>query len=499
MKKYIKILALLALGITACEPEFETSIEDSGYYKTGTADFTNYVALGNSLTAGYADGALYVSGQEQSYPNLMAGQFAFAGGGEFNQPLMRDNLGGMTLGGTQILENRYVLSLQTGSPTPTRLSGTPATELSNKLTGAFNNMGTPGAKSFHLVAPGYGNAAGVPTGAANPYFARFASASDATIIGDAVAQSPTFFSLWIGNNDILSYATSGGVGVDQTGNFDPSIYGSNDITDPQIFAGVYSQLVSAMMATATGGILINIPDITTIPYFTTVPYNAIPLDAATAAYANQAYVNYNGAISQYAALGYISQQEAASRTINFVEGQNGAVILDESLTPLINPADGSSIPLLRQSVSSDLFVLTSSSILGTLANPADPSSIIGVGAPVADQYVLTATEQAHVTAAQASYNATIQALAQANGLAFLDAKALMTQLSNGGITYDGGQMTSTFVTGGAFSLDGVHPTPRGYAYITNKMIEAINQMYGSTVPVLNIGEYATVTITDSAN
>ena len=327
---------------------------------------------------------------------------------------------------------------------------------------------------------------------------RFASSANATIIAEAAAQSPTFFSIWIGNNDILSYATSGGVGVDQKGNLDPSTYGANDITDPQVFASVYSQELSALMATATGGVVFNIPDVTSIPYFTTVPYNAIPLDAATAAGVNQAYAQYNGGMALYAAGGAITAAERDARTINFVEGQNAAVILDESLTNLPNPAaPGTFLPKLRQATPDDLFVLTASSILGTLANQNDPNSVIGVGAPVTDQYVLTPSEQALIFAAQASYNTTIAALAQANGLAFVDAKAILNQLATGGITFDGGSLTSTFATGGAFSLDGVHPTPRGYAYLANQAILAINATYGSTIPTVNVGDYNTISVSQS--
>tara|TARA_R110000751_G_scaffold49566_3_gene110260 strand:- start:3407 stop:4909 length:1503 start_codon:yes stop_codon:yes gene_type:complete len=499
MKNYIKYMALSAVLLTACEAEFENAIEDGGIYTNGSADFSNFVSVGNSLTSGYADGALYITGQNTSFPNILAGQFALAGGGEFKQPLVNDNLGGLLANGTQITENRFVLAVDAnGNPGPVRLSGTPTTDISNLLSGPFNNMGVPGAKSFHLVAPGYGNIAGVATGASNPYFVRFASEANATIIADAAAQKPTFFSLWIGNNDILSYATSGGIGVDQKGNLNPATYGANDITDPQVFASVYSQEVSALMASATGGVLFNIPDVTSIPYFTTVPYNAIPLDAGTASVVNQAYAQYNGGMSQYATLGFISAEERDARTINFVEGQNAAVILDESLTNLPNPAaPGTFLPKLRQATPDDLFVLTTSSILGTLADPNDPSSAIGVGSPVTDQFVLTPSEQALVVAAQASYNATIAAVAQANGLALVDAKAILSQLANGGISFDGGTLTSTFATGGAFSLDGVHPTPRGYAYLANQAILEINSTYGSTVPMVNIGDYNTVTASQS--
>ncbi len=496
MKNYIKLMALSAVLLTACEAELDNPIEDGGVYTSGSADFSNFVAVGNSLTAGYADGALYITGQENSFPNILAGQFALAGGGEFNQPLVNDNLGGLLANGNQITENRFVLAVDAqGAPAPVRLSGMPTTEIGNVLTGPFNNMGVPGAKSFHLVAPGYGNIAGVSAGASNPYFVRFASSTNATIIQDATAQNPTFFSLWIGNNDILSYATSGGVGVDQTGNLNPATYGPNDITDPNVFASVYNDEVNALTASASGGVLFNIPDVTSIPFFTTVPYNPIPLDAATAAGVNQAYAQYNGAMAQYAALGFITPAERDARTINFNAGQNGAVILDESLTNLPNPtAPGTFLPKLRQSTPDDLFVLTSRTVLGTLANPNDPSSAIGVGSPVTDQFVLTPSEQALITAAQTAYNNTIAGIAQANGLALVDARATLNQLANGGITYDSGTLTSTFATGGAFSLDGVHPTPRGYAHLANLAIDAINDTYGSTVPKVNIGNYATVTV-----
>src|ERR1035437_5161188 len=54
----------------------------------GKIDASRYVAVGNSITSGYADGALYYDGQINSFPNLIAGQLKLIGGGSFNQPLM---------------------------------------------------------------------------------------------------------------------------------------------------------------------------------------------------------------------------------------------------------------------------------------------------------------------------------------------------------------------------------------------------------------------------
>ena len=65
-----------------------------------------------------------------------------------------------------------------------------------------------------------------------------ASNPNASVLEDAAGQGATFFTLWIGSNDILSFATSGGAGVDHntTGNLDPSTYGGNDITNANTFA-----------------------------------------------------------------------------------------------------------------------------------------------------------------------------------------------------------------------------------------------------------------------
>lgn len=489
MKKLIAFLAFLGLFVASCNDDDTTVVMDPDpdpvTYTSGTADFSNYVAIGNSLTAGYSDAALFIDGQTNSFPNMLAGNFALAGGGDFSIPFMADNLGGATLGGQTILGNRLILSFATGSPSPVPVSGQGATEISNTLTGPFNNMGVPGAKSYHLVAPGYGNVAGVATGAANPYYARFASSGSATVIGDAAVQNPSFFSLWIGNNDILGFATSGGAGVDQTGNLDPSTYGSNDITDPNVFASVLDGLLQTLTANGADGVLMNIPDVTTIPYFTTVPYNPVPLDEATAALLNGAYAAYNGGLAQLQLGGAISADELARRTISFSAGASNAVVLiDEDLTDLtgFNPA----LINMRQATPEDLLVFTSQTIIGTLANPNDPTSINGVAVPLADQWVLTPEEQMAVATAQVSYNQTIAALAQVYDVALVDANAFLTTFAETGFPLsDGSTVRATYGTGGGFSLDGVHPSPRGYALLANLMVEAINAKYGSNLPGVN--------------
>jgi len=506
MKNTIIKLASISVAcvvISACDSDFSNPVGDQNF-SSGDADFTNFVSMGDSLTAGYADGALYLNGQNNSYPAILAQQFAKVGGGNFSQPLVSDNLGGLLFGGVAnpAFGNRLVLNADAAlpRPVPEPIVGDPTTEvIGSGLNGSiFNNMGVPGAKSFHLGAPGYGNAAGLGAGSANPYFVRFSSvAPDATVIVDAAIQQPSFFTLWIGNNDVLSYATSGGIGEDQTGNFDPTTYGPNDITDPIVFEGTYDGLVDAMTANpATQGVLINIPDVATIPYFTTVPYNAVPLDQATADALNTAYTAYNGGVQAALDLDVIDAAEAAQRTISFAAGQNAVVILDEDLTDLtgINAA----LINMRQAATTDLLVLTTSSKIGELVDsnddPQDPTSPRwGISAPLEDGDALIPSEIQAINTARTAYNVTIEAAADADpNLLFVDAAALMAELNSTGIDYGTGFVDSTYATGGAFSLDGVHPTARGYAIVSNYIIDAINSGFNANVPRVDPGSFTAI-------
>ncbi len=469
--KYFSIL-LLAFAVTAsCETEDYTfPVEEAPALEAGSANFSKYVSVGNSLTAGYTDGALFIAGQENAFPNLLSQKFALLGGGEFTQPLTNDNIGGLTLSGVVIQEPRLIFD----GADILRLNATPTNEISSPNPGPYNNMGVPGAKSFHLLSNGYGNVAGVPTGQANPYFVRMASNPNASVLEDAASQGATFVSLWIGNNDVLSYATSGGAGVDQTGNPDVTTYGSNDITDPTVFAGVFNTLLNTLSANGEQGVVLNIPDVTSVPYFTTIPHNPIPLDAATADQLNQAYVAYNQGMLQAETVGFISSEERELRTINFVEGQNAVVMIDESLTDL--SAFGA--PSIRQATPEDLIVLPAKSFIGTLVND-DPTLINGVSVPLADNWVLTTNEQTEVMNATAAFNQTIETLTTQKGWAFIDANNILLQMANGGVMFDQYNMTGQLVFGNMFSLDGVHVSARGNAFIANEVLKAIDTTYGS--------------------
>jgi hypothetical protein len=460
MIKNFKWVVLVSLTFMACTND-DTDTTGEAPVTSGTADFSKYVALGDSFAAGFSDGALFKKGQENSYPNLLAQQFAAAGGGVFTSPFMAaDNVGGFSAGGVQVVSPRLYLDTATNTPTP--VTGVSANTLTERLTGSFNNMGIPGAKSFHLLFNGY-----APL---NPYFKRMASSLTATVLGDALAQNPTFFSLWIGGNDALGYSLNGGVPTSQ------DAVNGNDLTPTATFTASYNALATQLSASGRKGVVANLPYVTALPYFTTVPFNAVPLNAATATQLNAGYAQYNEGLAVAQNAGLISAAERTRRTITFAAGQNAVVMVDSYLTNL----SALGLPSFRQATSADLLVLPSRSIIGTTVG-GNPAQVNGVSVPLEDKWVLSSDEIVEVKAATDAYNLVIQAAATTNNLAFVDAKTVMDQLSTTGLNFNTYNMTSTYVTGGSFSLDGFHPSARGYALITNLFIDAINAKYGSTL------------------
>ena len=204
-----------------------------------------------------------------------------------------------------------------------------------------------------------------------------------------------------------------------------------------------------MTANGAKGVVGNIPDVTSIPFATTIPYNGLTLDATQATQLSAAY----------APLG-----------ITFHEGANAFMILD------------SSAPGGRRQIKSTEYAL--------LTTPQDSLKCAGWGSskPLANQYVLTETEIANIQNAVAAYNAKIKSVAAAKGLAYVDVNAFMAK-AKAGIVYNGITTSATFVSGGAFSLDGIHLTPRANALLANEFIKAINSQYGSTIPQVDATKY----------
>ena len=474
--KYL-FLSMTLIVFNSCDEDDEPIAYAEQFVEvtSGSANFDNFVSIGASITAGFTDGALFYEGQKSSYPNIMAGVMSLSVDNtmpsNYTQPYMDDNIGGLLLGGNQIGGPRLFFN-GAGPQSLGDLGATPTTELMNSTPGPYSNMSVPGAQAIHMIAPGYGNLAGVAAGTANPYAVRVMSSPASSIIQDVLAQSPTFVSVWSGGNDALGYATSGGVGT---------------LTSSADFDFAFGSTMAAL-AQIPGGVVSNIPDVTAIAYLNTIPYDAVPLDAATADMLNGGFAAYNGGLAVAQAFGLISADEVAARTIVYAAGQNAMLMEDEYLTDL----SALGIPSWRQTTMNDKIVLPAIGLIGTVVG-GNPTQINGVSVPLADNIVLSSNEIAEAQARIIQFNATIETLTAQQGWALYDAYGILNQAVVQGVAFDDYVMTTDLVTGGFFSLDGVHTTARGSALIANGMMEAIDAHYGSNLSdaAVKAGDYPT--------
>lgn len=513
--KYIWALSLIVLLASCEQGKYDVEPEPVVELVSGQADFTRYVAVGNSATAGISDGALFIASQESSFAHLLAEKMAYAGGGEFTAPWMDDNTGGLLFAGNPI-EGPFGPRLFFDGCGLSFLPETPTTDVTNIKPGPYNNMGVPGAKSFHLLAPGYGSIGNLALGLANPYFVRMASEPNVRVLDDALAINSTFFSLAIGTNDILSYASSGG---------DDDI---DQITDKAIFDGSFGAVLGALSGSGAKGVVANIPNVLQFPFFTTVPY--APLDPtpydpeddcdSPSAYPglidqlNEAYAPLNFA---FATLGYPERAVVFSKT-----AASPIVIHDESLTNIqaelfgflsgvVGPQTAGILSAQyaqsRPANEGDLILLTAQNAIGELnieyfqqlvglglpQETAGQLAVNGLTYPMPDQWVLISAEQEEIIQATSAFNSTIEQLTTNAGLALFDAHAMLDEIATNGYSSDGFTLTNQLISGGFFSLDGIHYTARGGAAVANEMMKVIDAAYESNFEaagMLNdIGDY----------
>ena len=204
---------------------------------TGTANFARYVAIGDSLTAGFMSGGLGRTAQLNSYPFLIYRQATGLSTG-FEQPLVSDP------GIPAVLELKSLSPLTIG---PKAGSGQPQ---NLTLPRPYNNLAVPGADVHDVVATVTDN------GGLHDLILR----GQGTQLQQALALQPTFVTLWIGNNDVLGAALSGRVIEGVT------------ITPVAQFEADFKTVVNAVTAAGAKMAIANIPEVTGIPYVVTIPF-----------------------------------------------------------------------------------------------------------------------------------------------------------------------------------------------------------------------------------
>lgn len=381
------LILLVAAGLSGAPTGAPALAQD-----TGSADFSTYVALGDSLTQGFSNGGVFAGVQVNSYPALIARQAGVTG---FEQPLVS----APGIPGLLQLQSLapLVIAPIPGNGQPTNLD----------LPRPYNN----------LAVSGFDTRDALVTLTGNPII-------DVTLrglgpaIGQALALQPTFATVWLGNNDALGAAT-GGVVNDQT------------LTPLAQFEMDYRAVVGALAQAGAQIVVATIPDVTAVPFVSTLP--PVLLDPVT----------------------------------------RQPVIVNGNVVPLIgvNPA-------------TDRVLLSAQAAL-TLGFGI-PVALGGNGQPLPDNVVLSGAEVATISDRIAGFNSVIRQVANETGAGVTDINAFFNGVVQNGFAVGGIGYDVEFLTGGIFSYDGVHPTPFGYAVVANQFIDAINQTFDAAIEPLDL-------------
>jgi hypothetical protein len=266
-----------------------------------------------------------------------------------------------------------------------------------------------------------------------------------TVLKQVTDLAPTFVTIEYGSNEALGPATRGG---------------ATPLYPGAAWAAKLTATLNAVDAALPNAkkAIFNVPDVVSVPNVTTFP--PYVLDATGSP------VIIGGA------------------PLTLLGLENGAV----SATPI---APNDFVVL----AAGDSLAVGTGFPVGTYSYITLPGNVHapGNGRPLPNSMVLNATEAANIEAAVTAYNTAIATEAKTRGYALVDINAILRQAANGGISYQGSLYTADFITGGLFSLDGVHPNDLGQGLFCNALIEAVNSKFGSTIPLLNLSSVASAT------
>ena len=100
-------------------------------------------------------------------------------------------------------------------------------------------------------------------------------------------------------------------------------------------------------------------------------------------------------------------------------------------------------------------------------------------------YVLSATQISRIQNQIEQYNQIISTVAAANGFPVVDTFSIVDSFVTNPITIEGVTITNHY-NGGAFSLDGIHPSDTGYSIFANAFLKTANSHYGSAIPPISL-------------
>ena len=390
-------------------------------------DLTHYVALGDSLSAGFASGGLMDYYQLRSFPAILAEQ---GGAAMFEMPFIAPP------GLSPVLELKSLspLVIDTTDVEPPQ---NPLDYFYNvDLAQPYQNLAVPGADTYDLLLTTgdiYNLLAGNTNNVMHDLILRTPQVQDPTTgelidytaLVAAIAQQPTFVTMWIGNNDALGAVLSA-----------TAIEGVT-MTPVDAFASYYNQALGALATSLPNSEIVVFPvfgDVTWVPFATTIP-NMVDVPG----------------------LGTVQ-----------LLGEDGPIGDDDYLTLAASSliAQGYGLPIPG-------------------APPLPENLDLATGAP---GVILRADEVTAINAQLAAFNQVITAAAaNYSNVHVFNFNTVFEQLATGTYRSFGGiDLSTDFLVGGVFSYDGIHPQNIGHGLVAYELIEYLNTELGAGLPQVNM-------------
>ncbi|MEX0778356.1 MAG: SGNH/GDSL hydrolase family protein [Balneolales bacterium] len=439
--KKFSLAIVVAAVIWSCDIIDEKNPDET--VRTGDLDASRIVAMGNSLTAGIIDGGWTYDGLRHSYATQIARQI-YGDGRVGDDPMEHQFLlGKIKEPGNpvpaEIIATEQVGEYEDGTPVlryeftpPENIFTSEALRAKNaEVDSNYNNLSVPGFMGLDVLQT---HTTINVLGQINPLFS-IPLRDRGPQLEQALEIDPTLVILWVGNNEVLGAALSGGI---------TPPYPLEDVPIIPVpgFKSVLEDLLKPFEDTNTKIILGTVPDVTSIPFVTEV--GVIKSDGTRGFIFNQ---SGEGSVWQDTLTFYGTTPEGEVRAIRGSEN----ILLDWLFMDPLND----NLPMGLDA-----------------SNPLD------------DELWLTDSQKAEIARAISGYNEIIKSAGQSDNIAVADMNTFYDQIAEEGI--DGFEPG---LFGGLFSLDGVHPSRMGHAYIANEFIKVLNEEFGAQIAMLDPGIY----------
>ena len=444
------------LLLAACAPGQDAPTPNTG------VNASRYVAVGDSYTAGLSNDGLTRTSQDYSFPNQLAQQFSRANANAtFSQPYLEAGSGSgylllvdLPTTGLPVVRRVAGQAVIRKFANPNACNGPDTVRLLTRSATASTlpqNLGVPGLQLTQIETAGLGNAVNAtPNGTFNSYFERLLPAADnrtyLRAVTDASA-SATFFTYFMGLDNLLPYVRSGGTcGLSTISSLAPLMNANA------------KKLLDALTAGGRQGMIARLPALTNLPLLRQ-GQGLLLQRRLQASFGDTARVYYLD---------------------NFGSGQ--AISESDYVLSTALPRVGVRTPVVVNGT--------------TMMLPYGRD----IRNPLSNADVLTKNELARATLVVTNHNTYLEeTLAPLYKMPIaldnkrtLDSNAAFPNFVGESVLVNGVTYSTEPVRGNFFSLDYYSLTPRGNALLANAFILAINSAYRANIPAIEVNKLPTL-------